>query len=70
VLYNKGDELSRTCSIGKLISKIQFRDIALAVNGGPQPSGMLSTADYKDGKALKSCHTEFVHIFGAAFFHI
>ena len=30
--------------------------------------GMLSTADYKDGKALKSCHTEFVHIYGAAFF--
>ena len=27
--------------------------------------GMLSTADYKDGKALKSCHTEFVHIYGA-----
>ena len=27
-----------------------------------------STADYKDGKALKSCHTEFVHIYGAAFF--
>lgn len=29
--------------------------------------GMLSTADYKGGKALKSCHTEFVHIYGAAF---
>ena len=29
--------------------------------------GMLRTADYKDGKALKSCHTEFVHIYGAAF---
>ena len=30
--------------------------------------GMLRTADYKGGKALKSCHTEFVHIYGAAFF--
>lgn len=29
--------------------------------------GMLRTADYKGGKALKSCHTEFVHIYGAAF---
>ena len=29
--------------------------------------GMLSTADYKGGKALKSCHTEFVHIYSAAF---
>ena len=29
--------------------------------------GMLRTADYKDGKALKSCHTEFIHIYGAAF---
>ena len=28
------------------------------------PSG---TADYKVGGALKSCHTEFVHIYGAAF---
>lgn len=27
--------------------------------------GMLSTADYKGGKALKSCHTEFVHIYSA-----
>jgi hypothetical protein len=31
---------------------------------------MLRTADYKDVKALKSCHTEFVHIHGAAFFSI
>ena len=31
---------------------------------------MLSTADYKDVKALKSCFTEFVHIHGAAFFSI
>ncbi|MCD8179840.1 MAG: hypothetical protein LUE98_21540 [Tannerellaceae bacterium] len=30
--------------------------------------GMHRTADYKDGEALKSCHTEFVHIYGAAFF--
>ncbi len=30
--------------------------------------GMHRTADYKGGKALKSCHTEFVHIYGAAFF--
>ncbi len=30
--------------------------------------GMLRTADYKGGKALKSCHAEFVHIYGAAFF--
>jgi len=29
---------------------------------------MLRTADYKDVKALKSCHTEFVHIHSAAFF--
>ena len=29
--------------------------------------GMLRTAEYKAGKALKSCHTEFVHIYGAAF---
>ncbi|MDF9831515.1 hypothetical protein M2133_002884 [Parabacteroides sp. PF5-6] len=29
--------------------------------------GMHRTADYKGGKALKSCHTEFVHIQGAAF---
>ena len=32
--------------------------------------GMLSTADYKGGMALKSCHTEFIHIYGAAFIHI
>ena len=31
--------------------------------------GMLSTADYNGGKALKSCHTEFVHIYSAAFSH-
>lgn len=31
--------------------------------------GMHRTADYKGGKALKSCHTEFVHIYSAAFFH-
>lgn len=30
--------------------------------------GMLRTADYKGGKALKSCHTEFYHIHSAAFF--
>jgi hypothetical protein len=28
---------------------------------------MLRTADYKHGKALKSCHTEFFHIHDAAF---
>ena len=32
--------------------------------------GMLSTADYKGYRALKSCHTEFVHIYGAAFISI
>ena len=32
--------------------------------------GMHRTADYKGGKALKSCHTEFVHIYSAAFFII
>lgn len=32
--------------------------------------GMLSTADYKGYRALKSCHTEFIHIYGAAFIHI
>ena len=29
--------------------------------------GMLRTADYKGGKALKSCHPEFYHIYSAAF---
>ncbi|MDL2255700.1 hypothetical protein LJC44_02795 [Parabacteroides sp. OttesenSCG-928-G06] len=32
-------ELSRTFSIGKLISFFQFRDIALVANGGPRPTG-------------------------------
>ena len=31
--------------------------------------GMLSTADYKGGRALKSCHAEFIHIYGAAFIY-
>ena len=32
--------------------------------------GMLRTADYKGGKALKSCHPEFYHIYSAAFLAI
>ena len=31
--------------------------------------GMLSTADYKDGKALKSCHTEFYKIHPVRYFY-
>lgn len=32
--------------------------------------GMHRTADYKDDEALKTCHTEFVHIYGAAYSYI
>ena len=39
---------------------------AITANGGPQPSGMHRTADYKRGKALKSCFTEFCQIRNAA----
>lgn len=35
-------------------------------NGGPRLYGMLSTVDYKGGEALKTCHSEFHRITGAA----
>ena len=64
-------ELSRTCSIGKLIKFYLIpRQRLLPPMAGRALRGMLSTADYKGGKALKSCHTEFVHIYGAAFIYI
>ena len=64
------EELSRTCSIGKLIKFFKFRDKLLSLMAGRALRGMHRTADYKGGKALKSCHTEFVHIYSAAFFII
>jgi hypothetical protein len=48
------DELSRTCSIGKLIKNITIPRHALATNGGPQSlRGMPSTADYKGDKGTQ-----------------
>jgi hypothetical protein len=40
----------------------QFRDKLLPGMAGRDLRVMLRTADYKHGKALKSCRTEFFHI--------
>ena len=68
ICCSRDKELSRTCSIGKLIN-LYNSETALVADGGPHPSGMLRTADYKGDKALKSCYSEFVHIYSAAFFY-
>jgi hypothetical protein len=47
-------ELSRICRLENSSNFIKIPRQVLIVNGGPQPSGMLSTADYKHGNALKS----------------
>jgi hypothetical protein len=45
---------------------------ALAVNGGPQffRENAYAQRITKTAKALKSCHTEFTHIYSAAFIHL
>jgi hypothetical protein len=50
-------------SIGKLIKIYnKFRDKLLPGMAGRSLRAMHRTADYKHGKALKSCRTEFFHI--------
>lgn len=47
-------ELSRTCLIGKLIRKIQFRDTLLQPMAGRTPlKELLRTADYKGFKGTQ-----------------
>ena len=62
-------ELSRTCSIGKLIINIRIPRHALGTNGGLQPSGLPLEAQQITtmSMALKSCHSEFVQFHSAAF---
>jgi hypothetical protein len=67
-LCGKKNELAAHVRLGNSSVYFNSETQLLSSMAGRTLRGMLSTADYKDGKALKSCHTEFVHIYGAAFF--
>ncbi|RHR62793.1 hypothetical protein DWW90_00790 [Parabacteroides sp. AF17-28] len=67
-LCNKKNELAAHVRLGNSSVYFNSETQLLSLMAGRTLRGMLSTADYKDGKALKSCHTEFVHIYGAAIF--
>ncbi|MFS2736592.1 hypothetical protein DWX56_15755 [Parabacteroides merdae] len=67
-LCDKKNELAAHVRLGNSSVYFNSETQLLSSMAGRTLRGMLSTADYKDGKALKSCHTEFVHIYGAAFF--
>ena len=66
-LCDKKNELAALVRLGNSSVFFNSETQLLPSMAGRTLRGMLRTADYKDDKALKSCHTEFVHIYGAAF---
>ena len=68
-LCDKKNELAAHVRLGNSSVYFNSETQLLSSMAGRTLRGMLSTADYKDGKALKSCHTEFVHIYGRLSLH-
>ena len=69
-LCDKKNELAAHVRLGNSSVYFNSETQLLSLMAGRTLRGMLSTADYKDGKALKSCHTEFCSYLRCGFLYI